>query len=56
MKFTNLTRRTEIGANSYLLEIDGHWLVMDSGMHPKNEADEALPNFKLIGDRKLMPS
>lgn len=53
VKFTNLTRRTEIGANSYLLEMDGHSLVIDSGMHPKNEADDALPNFKPIGDRKL---
>src|SRR6476620_1851555 len=53
MKFINLTRRTEIGANSYYVEIDNHKLVLDSGMHPKFEGEEALPNFKPIGDQKI---
>ena len=53
MKFINLTRRTEIGANSYYLEAAGQRLVLDSGMHPKEEGDEALPNFRVLGDRKL---
>jgi len=53
LKFINLTRRTEIGANSYYLEIGGHRLVVDCGMHPKNNGDEALPNFKSIADRKV---
>ncbi len=53
MKFLNLTRRTEIGANSYYLEGDGYRLVLDSGMHPKFEGEEALPNFKALQDRQL---
>jgi Cft2 family RNA processing exonuclease len=53
LKFINLTRRTEIGANSYYLEADGHRLVLDSGMHPKFEGEEALPNWKALGDRRL---
>ena len=53
MKFTNLTRRIEIGANCYYLEINQHRLVLDCGMHPKNEADDALPNFKPIADQPL---
>jgi len=53
VKFINLTHRTEIGANSYYLEISGHRLVLDCGMHPKNTGDEALPNFKAIADRKI---
>ena len=53
MKFINLTRRTEIGANSYHLEIGGRRLVLDCGMHPKNAGEEALPNFKPIADRKI---
>src|SRR5947207_3118776 len=53
MKFINLTRRTEIGANSYYLELGGHQLVLDCGMHPKNTGDEALPNFKAIADRGI---
>ncbi|MEP6699124.1 MAG: MBL fold metallo-hydrolase [Verrucomicrobiota bacterium] len=53
MKLTNLTRRTEIGANSYLIEAAGQRLVLDSGMHPKEEGEEALPNFRALGDRPL---
>ena len=53
MKFTNLTRRTEIGANSYYLEAAGQRLVLDCGMHPKQEGEEALPNFPALGDRPL---
>ena len=53
MKFINLTRRTEIGANSYYLEIAGRGLILDSGMHPKFAGEEALPNMKAIGSRKL---
>jgi Cft2 family RNA processing exonuclease len=53
LKFINLTRRTEIGANSYYLEIGGHRLALDCGMHPKDEGEDALPNFKPIADRKL---
>ena len=53
MKFINLTRRTEIGANSYYLEIAGHHLVLDCGMHPKNMGEDALPNFKLIAAQPL---
>ncbi len=53
MKFINLTRRTEIGANSYYLEIGDHKLVLDCGMHPKFEGEEALPNFRPIADRQI---
>jgi Cft2 family RNA processing exonuclease len=53
LKFINLTRRTEIGANSYYIEGDGYRLVLDCGMHPKYEGEEALPNFKALGDRRL---
>jgi Cft2 family RNA processing exonuclease len=53
MKFINLTRRTEIGANSYYVEAAGNRLVLDCGMHPKYEGDEALPNLKAIADRRL---
>ena len=52
MKFINLTRRTEIGANSYYLEIAGRGLVLDSGMHPKCVGEEALPNLNALAGRK----
>jgi Cft2 family RNA processing exonuclease len=53
LKFINLTRRTEIGANSYYLEAAGQRLVLDCGMHPKQEGEESLPNFRALGDRPL---
>jgi Cft2 family RNA processing exonuclease len=48
MKFINLTRHTEIGANSYYLEADGTRLILDCGMHPKDAGENALPNWKPI--------
>ena len=48
MKFINLTRHTEIGANSYYLEIGRHRLMLDCGMHPKNTGEDALPHLKAI--------
>jgi Cft2 family RNA processing exonuclease len=53
LKFTNLTRHTEIGANSYYLEIGRNRVLLDSGMHPKNTGDDALPNFKAIADHEV---
>jgi Cft2 family RNA processing exonuclease len=53
VKFINLTKRTEIGANSYYLEIDRHRVVLDCGMHPKNTGEDALPFFKAIADREI---
>ncbi|PYK24194.1 MAG: MBL fold metallo-hydrolase [Verrucomicrobia bacterium] len=50
MKFINLTRHTEIGANSYYVEIGTHRLLLDCGMHPKNTGEDALPLFKAIAD------
>ncbi len=48
MKFLQLTRHTEIGANSYYLGTDGHGLVLDSGMHPKEVGEAALPNLAAL--------
>jgi Cft2 family RNA processing exonuclease len=53
LKFLNLTRRTEIGANSYYLEIGGHRLVLDSGMHPRDTGEDALPHLKAIAGREI---
>jgi Cft2 family RNA processing exonuclease len=44
MIFTNLTRGNEIGANSYLLDFEGDGrMVLDAGMHPRNEGMESQP-------------
>ncbi len=53
VKFINLTRQTEIGANSYYLESGDERFVLDCGMHPKEEGEAALPNLGAIGDRQL---
>ena len=50
IRFTNLTRAVEIGANSYLLEIDGKGVILDSGMHPKVDGELGLPNHSLVDD------
>ena len=53
MRFINLTRHTEIGANSYYLEAGGKRQILDSGMHPKEVGESALPNWKLVEGRHL---
>ena len=53
MRFINLTRQTEIGANSYFLELDGKKVVVDAGLHPKHEGEEALPLYRLVKDGSL---
>lgn len=53
MKFINLTRRTEIGANCYYLGTGDESFVLDCGKHPKQEGDEALPNLSAIDGRMI---
>jgi Cft2 family RNA processing exonuclease len=53
LKFINLTRHTEIGANSYYLEIGRNRLLLDCGMHPKRTGEEALPDLKAIVGRGI---
>ncbi|MDQ6912376.1 MAG: MBL fold metallo-hydrolase [Verrucomicrobiota bacterium] len=53
MKFTNLTRQTEIGANCYCLESGAERFVLDSGMHPKEDGDAALPLFDSLGGNEI---
>ena len=47
--FTNMTGAAEIGANSYLLDMDGVRIVLDAGMHPKKDGRDAMPDYSLIG-------
>ncbi len=46
---TNLTRAAEIGANSYMLDMEGSRVILDAGMHPKRDGHEARPVYELIG-------
>jgi Cft2 family RNA processing exonuclease len=53
LKFINLTRRTEIGANCYYLGANGRGLVLDCGMHPRDEGEVALPNLAALEGRPV---
>jgi Cft2 family RNA processing exonuclease len=45
-----LTRRIEIGANSYCLDLAGKRIVLDSGLHPRFDGAAALPDFSRLPD------
>jgi len=48
MRLTNLTRANEIGANAYLVEVEGRCVLLDCGMHPTREALEATPLLERV--------
>lgn len=48
MELANLTRRTEIGANSYWLRVGGKTIILDAGLHPKIEGFGATPDFSTV--------
>jgi Cft2 family RNA processing exonuclease len=48
MRITSLNTDTNIGATAWFVDIEGHRLLMDAGMHPKREGREGLPAFKFI--------
>ena len=53
MRITNLNPDTDIGASGWLVEIDGHGLLMDAGIHPKREGRDSLPLFGAIRDKQV---
>ena len=44
----SLCRAPEIGANSYQLSFGETHLVIDAGMHPKQDGEEAIPRFGIL--------
>jgi len=53
MELVNLTRRTEIGSNSYWLKIGGKNVILDAGLHPKIEGLAAAPHFSMVSEGKV---
>ncbi len=53
MRVANLNPDTDIGASAWLLEVDGHNLLMDAGTHPKRDGWESLPKYREIRDIEL---
>jgi Cft2 family RNA processing exonuclease len=50
MRIQNLNPDTAIGASAWLVEIDGHRLLLDAGTHPKREGRAGQPLYA-----KLLP-
>lgn len=53
MRITNLNPDMDIGASSWLVELEGHRLLMDAGVHPKREGHESLPRFDLARNEEV---
>jgi Cft2 family RNA processing exonuclease len=53
MRIINLNPDTEIGASAWFVDLEGHHLLMDAGMHPKREGREGLPSFKFIQNEEV---
>ncbi len=48
MELVNLTRRVEIGSNSYWLRVGGKSIILDAGLHPKIEGLASAPDYSLV--------
>ncbi len=53
MKITNLNPDTDIGASAWLVDFEGHRLLLDAGMHPKREGREGLPLFDKVRQQEV---
>jgi Cft2 family RNA processing exonuclease len=53
VRIQNLNPDTGIGASAWLLELDGHRLLMDAGTHPKREGTSSLPLYQLAGNEEV---
>ncbi len=53
MRITNLNPDTDIGASAWFVEMEGHRLLMDAGIHPKREGRDSLPLFDVIKDQEV---
>ena len=53
MRVINLNPDTDIGASAWFVEIDGHRLLMDAGVHPKHDGRESLPLLNVIAKENV---
>lgn len=53
MRIINLNPDTNIGASAWFVDIEGHRLLMDAGIHPKREGHEALPRYDLVKNEEV---
>ena len=53
MRITNLNPGDDIGASAWLVEIDGHRILLDAGMHPRHEGRAALPLYDRVANLEV---
>lgn len=53
MRITNLNPDTDIGASAWFVDLEGHRLLMDSGMHPKRDGRDGLPLFEKVRNEEV---
>jgi Cft2 family RNA processing exonuclease len=53
MRITNLNPGDDIGASAWLVEIDGHRILLDAGMHPRHEGRAALPLYDQVANLEV---
>lgn len=53
MTISNLNSYDEIGASAWNVELDGHRILLDSGIHPRIEGSASLPYFDQIAREDL---
>jgi Cft2 family RNA processing exonuclease len=53
LRITNLNPDTAIGASAWFVQIEGHRLLLDAGVHPKREGMQSLPRYDLVKNEEL---
>lgn len=53
MRIINLNPDTDIGASAWFVDLEGHRMLMDAGVHPKREGREGLPMFHLVQQEEV---
>lgn len=53
VKFLPLGGALEIGASCFYLNIDGTGIILDAGLHPRENGKNALPDFELIKNENV---
>jgi Cft2 family RNA processing exonuclease len=53
MRITNLNPDANIGASAWLVDIEGHRLLLDAGTHPRYDGKDSLPLYGLIAEQEV---
>src|SRR5512133_3515914 len=53
MRIVNLNPDVSIGASAWFVDLEGHRILMDAGIHPKVEGRKALPMLDLVKNEEV---